>query len=136
MRISIAAITDEFSPDIDVALTAMSELGMTGAELRVIAGRNVIDLRDAEIDDIRARAEARGMKILSIASPVLKCELPGGPPIDESIQRDVFGKQYSFHDQPRLAERAFEIAARTGARIVRVFSYWRTIDPPSCFNRV
>ncbi len=30
----IAAITDEFSPDISTAVQSMSEVGMTGAELR------------------------------------------------------------------------------------------------------
>jgi sugar phosphate isomerase/epimerase len=29
-----------------------------------------------------------------------------------------------------------EIAHKTGARIIRVFSYWRTVDPPKVFDRV
>src|ERR1035438_10005804 len=32
--------------------------------------------------------------------------------------------------------RALEIAGRTGARIVRVFSFWRTVQPEACFDRV
>src|SRR5262249_24570599 len=44
--------------------------------------------------------------------------------------------RHTFADQPRLADRAFEIACRTGARIVRVFSYWRTVRPEECFGRV
>ena len=49
-RLPIAAITDEFATDdLDVALDAMSEVGMTGAELRVIGGRNIIDLTDDEV---------------------------------------------------------------------------------------
>ena len=48
----------------------------------------------------------------------------------------MFSSAFGFDDQPRLARRAFEIAERTGARIVRVFSYWRTIDPDACFDRV
>ena len=42
----------------------------------------------------------------------------------------------TFADQPRLAARAFEIAKRTGAKIIRVFSYWRTVDPDACFDRI
>jgi L-ribulose-5-phosphate 3-epimerase len=114
----------------------MAELGMTFAELRVVYGRNIIDLNDAEIDSVRAMVEARGMRVLSIASPVFKCTLPDAAPVDPSIQQDIFGSAYTFADQPRLASRAFEIAARMGARIVRVFSYWRTTDPESCFDRV
>jgi sugar phosphate isomerase/epimerase len=133
----VGAVTDEFSPDsLDRALGGMAELGMTFAELRVVGGKNIIDHTDAEIDDVRARVEARGMRVLSIASPVLKCTLPDAPPVAAHIQQDMFSSAFTFDDQPRLARRAFEIAERTGARIVRVFSYWRTIDPNACFDRV
>ena len=134
--ITLAAITDEFSPDLETALAAMAEVGMTGVELRVLGGRNILDLSDDEVDRVKTLVASRGMRILSIASPVLKCELPDAPPIDERLQQDVFGSRYTFADQPKLAERAFAIAQRTGARIVRVFSYWRTIDPGRCFDRI
>jgi sugar phosphate isomerase/epimerase len=114
----------------------MADLRMTFAELRVVDGRNIIDYTDAEIDGVRARVEARGMRILSIASPVLKCTLPDAPPVAPHIQQDMFSAAFGFDDQPRLARRAFEIAERSGASIVRVFSYWRSIDPDACFDRV
>ena len=134
---SIGAVTDEFSPtDFERALDAMAELGMTFAELRVVFGRNILDLTDAEIDQARAMVESRGMQVWSIASPVLKCTLPDAPPVAPDIQQDVFGSAYTFADQPRLARRAFEIAELMGARIIRVFSYWRTIDPDECFDRI
>ena len=134
---AIGAVTDEFSPEsLDRALAAMADLGMTFAELRVVDGKNIIDHTDAEVDAVRAKVAARGMRVLSIASPVLKCTLPDAPPVAPHIQQDMFSASFSFEDQPRLARRAFEIAERTGARIVRVFSYWRTIDPDACFDRV
>jgi L-ribulose-5-phosphate 3-epimerase len=133
----IAAITDEFSTDdLDVALGAMSEIGMTGAELRVVGGRNIIDLTDDEVARARAQVEAHGMRVLSIASPLLKCVLPDGGSIDERFQQDVFGSAYTFADQPRLTRRAFEIAERSGAGIIRVFSYWRTVDPERGYERI
>lgn len=135
--IPVGAVTDEFSPDdLQKALDGMAGLGMTFAELRVVFGRNILELDDDEIDRVRAMVEARGMHVLSIASPVLKCTLPDAPPVAPHIQQDVFGSAYTDADQPRLARRAFEIAERTGARIVRVFSYWRTVDPDQCFSRV
>jgi sugar phosphate isomerase/epimerase len=132
----IAAITDEFSLDLDAALDAMSAIGMTGAELRLIGDRNLIDLSNAEVADIRQRVERRGMRVLSIASPVLKCVLPDAPPIDERFQQDVFGSAYTIADQPRLSTRAFEIAEMTGAQIIRVFSFWRTTAPEQCVDRI
>ena len=133
---SIAAITDEFSLDLDIALDAMAKIGMTGAELRLIGDHNMIDLSDAEVTDVRRRVEQRGMQVLSIASPVLKCVLPDAPPIDERLEQDVFGSAYTIDDQPRLSQRAFEIAELTGAQIIRVFSYWRTTAPERCLDRI
>lgn len=133
----IAAITDEFSPtDLDAALGAMAEIGMTGAELRVVGGKNMIDLPDEEIDRARAAVEARGMRVVALASPLLKCVLPDSPALDSRVQHDVFGSAHTFEDQPRLTRRAFEIAERTGAPVIRVFSYWRTVEPERCFDRV
>ena len=130
----LAAITDEFSPDLTVALDAMAGVGMTGVELRVVDGRNMVDLDDGEIDRVRAAVDSRGMHVISIASPLLKCVLPDAPPVDPRFQQDIFGSSYTFEDQARLTSRALEIARRTGAGIVRVFSYWRTVDPTRCFG--
>src|SRR5204863_9528375 len=112
--IHVAAITDEFSPTLKTALDAMHELGVKGVERRIVDGRNVVELSPGELDEVRADIEARGMTILSIASPVLKCVLPDAPEIDARLQHDVFGSAYTIDDQPRLAERAFEAAKRTG----------------------
>jgi sugar phosphate isomerase/epimerase len=132
-----AAITDEFSTDdLEAALRAMHEVGMTAAELRVLFGRNVIELPDDELARVRRAVEGQGMRVVSIASPLLKCVLPDGPAIDSRFQQDVFGSAYTAEDQPRLTQRAFEVAEMTGAPIIRVFSYWRTVAPAQVFDRV
>ena len=51
-KFRIAAITDEFSPDLSVALQAMKPIGMTGAELRVVGGKNIMDLTADELSRI------------------------------------------------------------------------------------
>jgi sugar phosphate isomerase/epimerase len=132
----IAAITDEFSQDMEKAVRSMSEIGMTGVELRMVFGKNIIDLTDAEVDRAREIAAQHGMQVMSIASPLLKCVLPDAPEVDARFQQDIFASKHTFGDQPRLAERALEIAERTGALIIRVFSYWRTVRPEACFDRI
>ncbi len=136
-KLPIAAITDEFSPtDLEAALATMDEIGMRAAELRVVYGKNIMDLGDAELSKVRDTLRSRGFEAISIASPLLKCVLPGGPPVDERFQQDIFASKHTFDDQPRLAEHAFNIARFFGASIVRVFSYWRTIEPDKCFDAV
>ena len=135
-RCPVAAITDEFSPDLETAARAIASLGMTGAELRMVSGKNIIDLTDQEVDRATAILRAYGLAVVSIASPVFKCVLPDAPEVDTRFQQDVFAAQHTFADQPRLARRALEIAGRTGARIVRVFSFWRTVQPEACFDRI
>jgi L-ribulose-5-phosphate 3-epimerase len=135
-RYPIAAITDEFSPDLETAVRSMAGIGMTGAELRMVFGKNILDLSDEELDRAISIVRAHGLRIISIASPLLKCVLPDAPEVDSRFQKDMFASRHTFADQPRLAERAFEIARCTGAGIIRVFSYWRTIQPEACFARI
>jgi len=56
--------------------------------------------------------------------------------VDTRFQQDMFAAKHTLADQPRLARRALEIAGRTGARIVRVFSFWRTVQPDACFSAI
>src|SRR4030095_14211689 len=135
-RFRLAGITDEFSPDIDIAVRSMAEVGMTGAELRMVFGKNILDLTNEELDRAIATVRGQGHEIVLIASPLFKCVLPDAPEVDARFQQDMFASKHTFADQPRLAERAFEIADRTGARIIRVFSYWRTVRPEECFDRI
>lgn len=135
-KFRIGAITDEFSPDIRVASASMQSLGMEASELRMVFGKNIIDLTDGEIDEAVGVVKSHGLPVVSIASPLLKCTLPNAPDTDSRFQQDAFASKHKFEDQPSLTRRAFEIAHRTGARIIRVFTYWRTIDPPVVFDRV
>jgi sugar phosphate isomerase/epimerase len=135
-KLRIAAITDEFTPDLRPALDAMSNIGMTGAELRVLWSKNILDLSDEELSRARDMLHAKNMEVISIASPLLKCVLPGAPDVDTRFQQDMFAAKHTFEDQPRLTERAFHIAKLMGARIIRVFSYWRTVDPDKCFDGI
>src|SRR5690606_11773912 len=131
--IRLGAITDEFSQDLDVALDAMASLGFSGVELRTIGNRNIADHDDDALDVIVENVRRHGMTILSIASPLLKCILPDAPDLDTRFQQDAFAAHHTFDDQPALAARVFDIAERTGAPVIRVFSYWRTVTPELCF---
>ncbi|MCC7174286.1 MAG: sugar phosphate isomerase/epimerase [Bryobacterales bacterium] len=136
LRLPISAITDEFAPDPAIAARAMAEAGLAGAELRVLWGKNVLDVDDEGIERVHALLQTHGLKAVSIASPLLKCVLPGSEPLDSRFERDVFGSAHTYEDQPRLLRRACRIARRVGAPVIRVFSFWRALNPAACFGRV
>jgi sugar phosphate isomerase/epimerase len=136
LKLPITAVTDEFSPDLEKAAEAMARIGMSGAELRVLWGKNVMDLTDAELGRAKAILEAHKLEVVSIASPLLKCVLPDSPPLDSRFEHDLFASAHTYDDQPRLMRQAAHIAHKMGAPIIRAFSFWRTIDPGKCFDRV
>lgn len=133
-KIPLCAITDEFSPSLAAAIPVLQEIGMA-AELRTIDGKNILDMSDGEWSAAKDLLDRAGLRVVSIASPVLKCVLPDAPTLDERFQHDAFASKHTFKDQPWLAERALEAARFFGAKIVRVFSYWRTVEPERCFER-
>ena len=135
-KLRIAAITDEFSPDLSIALEPMAAIGMTGAELRVVFGKNIMNLTPDELNLAKELVDAKSMEVVAIASPLLKCVLPGGGDVDSRFQHDIFASKHTFEDQPRLTDHAFAVAKKMGARIIRVFSYWRTVDPDQCFDGI
>jgi L-ribulose-5-phosphate 3-epimerase len=136
LRLPIAAITDEFSPNLARTIPYLREIGMTAAELRVVNGKNIMDLSDDELRRAKDLLDEAGLPVVSIASPLLKCVLPNGPEIDSRFQHDIFAAKHTFDDQPRLTEHAFKIAKLFGCKIVRVFSYWRTVQPEKCFDAI
>lgn len=135
-KLRIAAITDEFSPDLQVALDAMKPIGMTGAELRVVYGKNIMDLSEDDLKRAKDALAAGGFEVISMASPLLKCVLPDAPEVDTRFQQDIFASKHTYADQPRLADHAFKLAHFFNAKIIRVFSYWRTVEPDRCFDPI
>ena len=133
-KLELAAITDEFSPDLNPAATAMAAIGMTACELRVVWGKNIMNLTDDEVKRALEVLAAKGIRVLGLSSPILKCTLPEGGEVDSRFQQDIFGATFTMEDQPRLVERAIQLCEMTGARIVRVFSFWRTVYPDRCFE--
>jgi sugar phosphate isomerase/epimerase len=114
----------------------MAPIGMTGAELRVVFGKNIMDLDRSQLADAKELLASHNMTAISIASPLLKCVLKDGPEVDTRFQQDIFAAKHTFEDQPRLADQAIGLAQFFGAKIIRVFSYWRTVDTAACFDPI
>ncbi len=133
---SLAFITDELCQDFERAVATAVELGYQAVEVRTIWDKNIVDLDSAQVKRLRQIADRAGIRILSIASPVFKCTHPEGGPIDRRFEQDAFHAAHQFSDQPRILDRSIEIAGELGASIVRVFSFWRTMEPQRLFGQI
>ncbi len=93
-------------------------------------------LREDELKRAKDLLAAKGFEVITIASPLLKCVLPDASEVDTRFQQDIFASKHTFEDQPRLSEHAFRLAKFFGAKIIRVFSYWRVVEPDRTFDAV
>lgn len=124
-QIPIACITDEFSPSLTEAIPAMKEIGMIGAELRVIDGKNILDLSDSELARTKNALEEAELKVISIASPLLKCVLPNAPDVDQRFGHDAFASR--GQDYHKLIVELKRLAAK---RVLQ--SQWVLYSDLSC----
>ncbi len=133
---TLAFITDELCQDFERAVATAVELGYQAVEVRSIWDKNIVDLDAAQVARLRQIADRAGIRILSVASPVFKCTHPEGGAIDHRFEQDAFHAAHQFSDQPRILDRSIEIARELGASIVRVFSFWRTMEPQRLFGQI
>jgi sugar phosphate isomerase/epimerase len=123
----IGILTDEVAPDFDEALEWIASEGLKHVEVRVINGTNVVELPDERIRDVRRRIEGRGLFVSAIASPLFKCALDPSRPVASG---DRFGqKEQSVEEHFAKLERVIAIAKQLGARRIRIFSFWREVEP-------
>lgn len=125
----VAVITDEFTQDFELICKTMQQMEIPQLEVRTAWDKNVVDMSDDEIAEIKRLADAYGRTICGVATPVYKCTHPDGGAIDERFEQDAFHSAHTFDDQPRILDRAVDIAARLEAPMIRVFSFWRTQNP-------
>ena len=102
----LSAFADEISKDFDEQLAVLVETRVTHIELRGVWGKNVLKLTRREIRDIRAAADAEGIKFSAIGSPLGKFPLHG-----------------DFNEQLEGVRRALEYAQILEAPFIRLFSY-------------
>ncbi len=132
MRLSI--ILDELGDDVGTALDACQRLGLDGVELRTLGGSSVVDAGDAELVRAVEAVHERGLTVTALATPVLKCSLPGLPAPTGALH----GARASatIEDSWRQLDRALEIAECHAIPFVRIFSGWRVPDPPRVTGEV
>jgi sugar phosphate isomerase/epimerase len=123
----LGVITDEVSPNLTEALDWIAEQGLAHVEIRMVDGMNVSKLSDEQADRVRREVEARGLYVSAVSSPVFKCALDPGRPVETG---DTFGNEEESVEQHfEKLRRVIAIARRLGTRRIRIFSFWREREP-------
>jgi L-ribulose-5-phosphate 3-epimerase len=129
-RFKLSVITDEISQDLAHALEiASKEFGLAYVELRTMWNKNVINLDEKEIGEVRRLLEKYGVQVTDIASPLFKTDWPGAPTSKYSPKSPQFGADYSYEQQGEVLERSIAAAKALGTDRIRCFDFWRLEDP-------
>ena len=104
---TLTGFADEISPILVEQLDTLDAESMRFMELRSVWGRNVLDLTDRELGEIKTALTARGIAVSSIGSPIGK--VPVTDPFEPHMER---------------FRRALEAAHVLQAPYVRIFSFF------------
>jgi sugar phosphate isomerase/epimerase len=102
----LSVFADEISPDLQTQLGEVRRSGLGFFDLRSAFEKNVLDLTDEQVRDVKEQGKDHGLDILCIGSPINK-------------------HPYSPADRTREYERLkriLEVAALAEARYIRIFS--------------
>jgi sugar phosphate isomerase/epimerase len=124
----LSVITDEISQDFGHALeVAAKEFRLNQVEIRALWGKNAMLLDAKEIAEARKLLERFRLRVSAIASPIFKVDWYGAP-ASKMSQRDQFGANFTFEQQPELLERGLELARAFQTTRLRIFDFWRLED--------
>ncbi len=104
---TLTGFADEISPDLDEQLQTLAAEEIRHLELRGVWEKNVLNLSDGELHELRSRLADAGVGVSSIGSPIGK--IPVTDPFDAHMA--------SF-------ARALHVARLLDAPYVRVFSFF------------
>jgi sugar phosphate isomerase/epimerase len=107
MTFILSGFADEISPDPAEQLAVLAAENISHLELRSVWSVNVADLGDAELARFRAAADAAGVRVSAIGSPIGK--IPVAAPLGPELDR---------------MRRVADVAGELGTTIVRVFSFF------------
>ncbi len=103
----ISGFADEIAGDVDTQFRVLGKLGIGYFEPRGIDGKNIANLTDEEVERLKGKMKACGIKASSIGSPIGKVML-----------------EDDFEGHFRQFQRVVEIAGQLGAKYIRMFSFY------------
>jgi L-ribulose-5-phosphate 3-epimerase len=111
----LAAITDEISQDPAIAAALVREFGGEGLEIRSVWEKGPHELDIDEMMRLKQIADAYGLRICGIASPVFKCHL---------------GRKEEEREHFDILRRCIPLAHALDTDLIRVFTFWQQPGQP------
>lgn len=118
--VTLSFITDEVSPHLETGLKFAQAEEVSAIDLRVIDGRNAIELPRDELLQAAKLVRSYGMTVACVCTPLLKWSPPGR---SASTKGDQFGFELGDRAPASVYIQAFEAAEILGARDLRIFNY-------------
>jgi 3-dehydroshikimate dehydratase len=113
--IRLSAFADEISPDLGEQIAVLQRENIHFLDLRGVWNTNVLDLSDAQVNQIKHTLDRESIGVAAIGSPIGKVAIDS--PFDEHLRR---------------FERAIELAHTFETPFIRIFSFYppaNTADP-------
>jgi sugar phosphate isomerase/epimerase len=125
----LSVITDELTQDFGHALdVAANEFQLGFVEIRELWNKNIVNLDEKEVAEVKRLLARYDLKVTDIASPLFKVDWPGAPISKYSPKGDSYNASFSFAQQDDVLERAAAMARAFGINKVRLFDFWRLED--------
>ncbi|MEM0445727.1 MAG: sugar phosphate isomerase/epimerase family protein [Nitrososphaerota archaeon] len=105
----LGIISDEISQDPEHAFKTAKRLGATHVEIRDVWGRNVCELRDNQVLELKQTAIRNGLQISNIDSYAFKVYIDEREGIDRSL---------------KALKRAVELTKLLDLSFTRIFTFW------------
>lgn len=107
----ISGFSDEIAADIDTQFSVLNKLGIKYFEPRGVNGKNISELNEEEVLQLKSKMDEYGIAVSSIGSPVGKIYLE---------------EDYEPHFE--MFKRVVKTAKTLGTRNIRIFSFYHNGD--------
>ena len=103
----ISGFSDEIDAAVDTQFEVLGRLNMKYFEVRGVDGKNISELSDEEVQQLKEKMDRHGIKVSSIGSPIGKVKLDA--PFEEHFE---------------LFKKVVKIAKALDSRYIRMFSFY------------
>ena len=105
--IKLSAFADEYATATDDQIRGLGELGIKYIEVRQLDGKNISNMSQSEVNEVKKQFDDAGLSVSAVGSPLGKIRLDGD--LDAHMEK---------------AKRVFEAANILDTRYVRIFSFY------------